>query len=429
MGTPDEPSTSIAPSTAAQLRRLPHNIWVVSLTSFLTDVSSEMLFNLLPLFLSSVLGVRTGVIGLIEGVAEATASLVNVGSGWLSDRLKMRKRLAVFGYALSTLAKPFLAGANRWGVVLGVRFADRFGKGLRTAPRDALVADSVDARRRGLAFGLHRASDTAGAVVGLGIAIWVLHATQRGLTSLTRGAFQTVVFFSLIPAAAAVFVLAVGAREVQPDARKPTIADSEEERGGGATRRGVHRAFAFFIVIVVIFTLGNSSNAFLILRAKSVGIPVIGVMAMMLVFNVVYALASTPAGVLSDRWGRRKVLMSGWTLYAVVYAGLALVGAAWQMWLCMAFYGLYHGMTEGAARAYVADLIASERRGAAYGFYGAAVGLAAFPASAIAGALWQGIGSWSGWGPSAPFWYGAVMALTAAVLLALFPRLVEGSFS
>lgn len=407
-----------------RFRQLPRNVWAVSLTSFLTDVSSEMLFNLLPLFLFSVLGVRTAVIGLIEGVAEASASLVKVGSGWLSDHLKARKSLAVLGYALSTFAKPFLLLANQWGAVLGVRFTDRVGKGLRTSPRDALLADSVGERHRGLAFGLHRAGDTAGAVVGLGIALWILYANQRGVASLTRKAFQMIVLLSLVPAVAAVIVLALGAREIRPVVREVDVEDGDQGEIGSGTAPAKRRSFNIFVLIVVIFTLGNSSDAFLVLRAQSVGVSVIGVMAMMLAFNVVYTLTSTPAGLLSDRWGRHRVLVSAWALYAFVYAGFALVGAAWQMWLAMAFYGLYYGMAEGVARAYVADLISSEHRGVAYGLYGGAVGLAAFPASAIAGVLWQGIGSWSGLGPSAPFWLGAGLALTAAGLLVLYPRVV-----
>jgi MFS family permease len=342
--------------------------------------------------------------------------------------MKARKSLAVLGYALSTFAKPFLLIANRWGLVLGVRFTDRVGKGLRTSPRDALLADSVEERQRGLAFGLHRAGDTAGAVVGLGIALWVLYMNQRGVASLTRDSFQMIVLLSLIPAVAAVIVLALGAREIRPTIRKAGVMGGSVEGIGRGAAAKARRGFNIFVLIVVIFTLGNSSDAFLILRAQSVGISVLEVMAMMLAFNVVYTMASTPAGLLSDRWGRRRVLISGWVLYALVYAGFALVGAAWQMWVVMGFYGLYYGMAEGAARAYVADLISSNRRGVAYGLYGAAVGLAAFPASAIAGVLWQGVGSWPGLGPSAPFWFGAVMALTAGVLLALLPRLVGGEF-
>jgi len=399
-------------STESRLR-IPRNVWVVTLTSFLTDVSSEMISNLLPLFLFTVLGVRTSMIGLIEGVAETTASLLKVFSGWFSDRLGRRKVLAVLGYGLSTVAKPFLYFATTWGWVLGVRFADRAGKGLRTAPRDALVADSVDERQRGLAFGLHRAGDTAGAFVGLLVALIVLLAAQH-TGDLERRTFQIVVLLSLIPAVLAVVVLALGAREV-----KVSGAGAERPR---LSLAGFDHRFRLFLGIVVLFTLGNSSDAFLILRAQSAGLSVAGVLGMMITFNLVYSLVSSPAGALSDRIGRRRLLVAGWLVYSVVYLGFSRATAGWQAWALMAVYGIYYGLSEGAAKAFVADLVPSERRGTAYGVYNAAIGLMALPASLVAGILWQGAGGWEGLGPGAPFLFGAVVALLAAVLLALLPE-------
>lgn len=393
-------------------RPLPRNVWVVTLTSFLTDISTEMITNLLPLFLFSVLGVRTGVIGLIEGVAETTASLLKVFSGWLSDRLGQRKALAVLGYGLSTAAKPFLYWATSWWWVLGVRFVDRVGKGLRTAPRDALVADSTGGEHRGLAFGLHRAGDTAGAVVGIGLALAVLSVGGRG-GELDRRVFQSVVLLSLVPATLAVAVLALGASE-------PRLITRETERPP-LSLRGLDRRFLLFLGVVVLFTLGNSSDAFLILRARAVGLSVAAVLGLMIVFNLTYALMSSPAGALSDRVGRRRLLVGGWLLYAVTYFGFARLTAGWQAWMWMAVYGVYYGMAEGTTRALVADLVSPERRGTAYGVYHAAVGLAAFPASLVAGVLWQGIGEWQGFGPSAPFVFGAALALAAALLLAALP--------
>jgi len=393
--------------------RIPRNVWVVTLTSFLTDVSSEMISNLLPLFLFTVLGVRTSMIGLIEGVAETTASLLKVFSGWFSDRLGRRKVLAVLGYGLSTVAKPFLYFATTWGWVLGVRFADRAGKGLRTAPRDALVADSVDERQRGLAFGLHRAGDTAGAFVGLLVALTVLLTAQH-TAALERRTFQIVVLLSLIPAVLAVVVLALGAREV-----KVSGAGAERPR---LSLAGFDRRFRLFLGIVVLFTLGNSSDAFLILRAQNAGLSVAGVLGMMITFNLVYSLVSSPAGALSDRIGRRRLLVAGWLLYAVVYLGFSRATAGWHAWALMGVYGIYYGLSEGAAKAFVADLVPSERRGTAYGVYNAAIGLMALPASLVAGILWQGAGGWEGLGPGAPFLFGAVVALLAAVLLAFLPE-------
>jgi len=391
------------------LRDLPRNVWVVTITSFLTDISSEMLINLIPLFLANVLGVRTGVIGLIEGIAETTASLLKVFSGWLSDRLGERKWLTVAGYALSTLAKPLLYFANTWAWVLGVRFADRVGKGIRTAPRDALIADSIDERHRGLAFGLHRAGDTAGALVGLVIVVVVVWVAQGGGLALTRATFQSVVLISVFPAALAVLVLALGARDVP--------ITGERQRPPSLSLRGFDVRFKRFLIIVVVFTLGNSSDAFLILRAQERGLSVLGVMLMLVTFNLVYTLVSGPAGALSDRIGRRRLIAGGWLAYGLIYLGFALAGTAWQVWLLFALYGVYYGMAEGAAKAMVADLVFPEGRGTAYGLYNAAVGLTAFPASLIAGLLWQGIGGWEGLGPRAPFLLGAATALIAVALL------------
>jgi MFS family permease len=403
----------------ASLRDLPRNVWVVTATSFLTDISSEMVINLIPLFLANVLGVRTGIIGLIEGVAETTASLLKIFSGWLSDRLGQRKWLTVTGYALSTLAKPFLYFATTWGWVLGVRFADRVGKGVRTAPRDALVADSIDERHRGLAFGLHRAGDTAGAVVGLVIALAVVWAAQGGGLALTRVTFQSVVLISILPAALAVLVLALGAQDV--------AVTGEGHRPPSLSLRGFDTRFQGFLLIVIIFTVGNSSDAFLILRAQERGLSVLGVMSMLVTFNLIYTLVSGPAGALSDHIGRRRLIVGGWLAYGLIYLGFALAGAVWQVWALFALYGVYYGVTEGTAKAMVADLVRPDQRGTAYGAYNSAVGLAALPASLIAGILWQGIGDWGGLGPSAPFIFGALLALMAVALLVLW--LPKGSRS
>jgi MFS family permease len=395
-------------------RRLPRNVWIVTATSFLMDISSEMIMNLLPLFLFNVLGVRTAAIGAIEGVAESTASLLKMFSGWLSDKLGKRKRLAVVGYAVSTVVKPFLYLVSTWGGVLAVRFGDRVGKGIRTAPRDALVADSVDERQRGIAFGLHRAGDTAGAVVGIGIALLILLATQRGAVELSRGSFQIIVLASMVPAILAVLVLALGARE--------TKIEGSRARPPKLSLAGFDRRFRYFLLVIVVFTLGNSSDAFLILRAQNAGLTVAGVLGMMLTFNLVYAVVSSPAGALSDRLGRRRFLVIGWLFYAVVYLGFAKATAGWHTWALMGVYGVYYGMTHGVAKAFVADLVPKERRGTAYGVYSAAVGVTALPASLIAGVLWQGVGGWSGFGPGAPFLAGAILALVATILLVLMPR-------
>jgi MFS family permease len=398
---------------STSLRRLPRNVWVVTATSFLTDISSEMLANLLPLFLANVLNTGTAVIGLIDGIAETTASLVKVYSGALSDKLGKRKWLTVAGYGLSTLAKPLLYFATAWGWVLGVRFADRIGKGIRTAPRDALVAGSIDEKQRGLAFGLHRAGDTAGAFFGLLIAALIIWLTQSGTAVLERHTFQVIVLASILPAVLAVLVLAAGAREVGEAGRSSLPALS---------LKGMDGRFKTFLLVVVLFTLGNSSDSFIILRAQERGLSLLQIMGMLLTFNLIYSLLSGPLGALSDRIGRRKLILGGWLAYALVYLGFALSRTGWQVWTLFGLYGVYYAAAEGTAKALIADLVPAERRGTAYGLFNAAVGLTAFPASAIAGVLWQGAFGWSGLGPSAPFFFGAGMALLAGIL---FWRLVR----
>ncbi|MEW5939688.1 MAG: MFS transporter [Chloroflexota bacterium] len=395
------------------LRRLHPNVWVVTATSLLTDISSEMIVYLIPLFLANVLGVRTAVIGLIDGVAETTASLLKIYSGALSDKLGKRKWLTVAGYSLSTLAKPFLYIANSWGWVLGVRFADRVGKGIRTAPRDALVADSIDSTQRGFAFGLHRAGDTLGAFLGLAGAAAIVGLTQSQADLLAPSTFRLAVLISVIPAVLAVIVLALGARDVakaNPSA-KPTLS-----------LKGFDKRFKIFLVIIVLFTLGNSSDSFIVLRGQERGLNVLQVILMVMTFNFIYAILAGPLGALSDKIGRRRLILFGWLAYGLVYLGLAFSQTGWQVWALFGLYGIYYAATEGVARALIADLVPESLRGTAYGLYAAAVGLTALPASVIAGVLWQGVGSWPGFGAPAPFAFGAAMSLLAGIL---FWRLVK----
>ena len=400
------------------IKQLPRNVWAVGFTSFFMDISSEMVVNVLPLFLSNVLGVQTSIIGLIDGIAEATASILKMFSGWLSDKMGGRKWLAVIGYGLSALFKPFYYFANTWGVVAGVRWADRVGKGIRTAPRDALVADSVDQKTRGLAFGFHRAMDTAGALLGIAIAALVVWLTQRNTLSLGQSTFKVIVLLSLLPALLAVLSLAVGAKEVAVKGERAAPKFSLKSMG---------KPFSIFLVIVSIFTLGNSSDSFLVLRAQNLGMSIFGILIMLIAFNLIYTLISTPAGSLSDRIGRRRLIIGGWLVYAVIYLGFAAAKTQWQVWVLYAAYGLYYGLAYGSANALVADLVPEHLRGTAYGTYNAVIGLLAFPASFIAGILWQGIGGWSGFGPSAPFLFGGTLAVIAALLMAFWMPSVETS--
>lgn len=401
----------------ARITNLPRNVWATSLTSFLMDISSEMVINLVPLFLANVLGARTYIIGLIEGLAESTASLLKLFSGWFSDRLRARKWLAVAGYGFSALVKPFFYIAGSWGVVAVVRWADRVGKGIRTAPRDAMVADSVDENQRGLAFGLHRAADTGGAVLGLLIALGVVWWTQSSQASLSLPAFRTIVLFSLVPAGLAVLSLAVLAKDV--------VVKSQRQAPRFALL-ALGKPFLIFMVIVSLFDLGNSSDAFLVLRAQERGLSVAGILALLVAFNLVYSLVSTPAGALSDRIGRRKLIIGGWLVYAAIYLGFGFVQTVWQISALYILYGLYYGLAYGTSKALIADLVPEEWRGTAYGTYNAILGLLDFPASLIAGLLWQGVGSWQGFGAPAPFLFGGSMALFAALLMAFWlPRVVR----
>jgi MFS family permease len=378
------------------------------------DISSEMVINILPLFLANVLGVRTGVIGLIEGVAESTSSVLKVFSGWFSDRLRARKWLAVAGYGISTLAKPFFYYANSWTTIAAVRWADRLGKGVRTAPRDALIADSVPEEDRGLSFGFQRAADTAGAMFGLLIALGVVWWAQSGALALGEATFRTVVLVSLLPAVLAVLALALGARDIPVRVARAMPRFALTSLG---------KPFLVFLLIVGLFDLGNSSDAFLVLRAQERGVSVTGILGMLVVFNLIYALLSTPAGALSDRLGRRTLIISGWLAYAAIYLGFGLARTAWQVWVLYAFYGVYYGLAYGTAKAMVADLVPEALRGTAYGTYNAVLGLLDLPASLIAGLLWQGIGAWEGFGAPAPFLFGAAAALLAALLMAFWlPR-------
>jgi MFS family permease len=385
---------------------LPRNVLIATLASLLTDVSSEMIVYLIPMFLSGVLQTPVAFIGLVKGIAETTTSFSKLASGYLSDRFQNRKRLVVLGYGLSTVVKGFLSVANTWSAVFAVRTLVRLGKDIRTAPRDALIADSVSETQRGAAFGFHRAGDTLGAFIGVGLAMLVVYLSQQ--STLSAETFRTVVLLSIIPAALAVMTLVVGIRE--PRALRPAAPVSKDKTRTSFHLRHLDKRFRFLLVVVALFTLGNSADAFIVLRAQERGASVLTVLAMVLTFNFVYTVAAQPLGNLSDKLGRNKVISVGWFLYAFVYLGLALAQTLWQVWVLWALYGLYYAFTEGALKALVADLVPKEQRGSAYGWLSGTTGLMALPASLIAGLLWQYVS------PSAPFLLGATLGVGAATL-------------
>ena len=387
------------------------NVFFLGLVSFLTDASSEMIFPLLPLFLRNVLATPYTVIGLIEGAAESIASLVRIFSGWLSDKLGRRKGLTILGYGLSTFAKPFMYIATTWGIAFGVRFADRVGKGIRSAPRDALIADSLTPEQRGKGFGLHRTMDTFGAMVGIISAVVIVFVLQKGNLELAPDTYQQLVLIGVIPAVLALFMFFF-VREP----RREISTDVSPRARPGRLLSGFDSRFKIFLGIIFLFSLGNSSDAFLILRAQSLGNPVLHILLMLVLFNFVYASVSTPAGILSDKLGRKRVILLGWVIYALVYLGFGLASASWQLWLLFALYGLYYGLAEGVARAFVADLVPVEKRGTAYGLFHGVVGITLLPASVIAGWLWQVVN------PAAPFLFGAGLAFLAMIGLLVLIR-------
>jgi len=390
------------------------NVFSLGLVSLLTDISSEMIFTLVPLFLSNVLGAATTVIGFISGLSESTDAIFRIFSGWFSDRIGKRKPLMLLGYGISTLAKPFMYLANSWGAVLAIRFSDRVGKGIRNSPRDALVADSVSAQERGRGFGLHRAMDTFGAFLGLAIAAIIIYQVQGGGLELSLGTYQWLVLVGVVPAVLAVLVLLFFVRE---SGKRPSLAGSSHiGLNSGGLRGGFDIRFKLFLAIMAIFTLGNSSDFFVILRAQNLEAPLIQVVLMLVVFNINYAAFAWPAGRLSDKLGRRRVITLGWAIYALVYLGFALASSLWQIWLLFAAYGIYYGIVEGVARAFVADLVPEERRGTAYGLYHGVVGLTLLPASLIAGWLWDSFN------PAAPFYFGAGLAFLAMLGIMGFIR-------
>lgn len=376
------------------------NVLALAVVSFLTDASSEIIAPLLPLFLASTLGASARTIGLIEGGAESIASLLKLASGWWSDRSHRRKPLIVFGYAVASLVRPLVGLAQTSTQVLAIRFTDRVGKGVRGAPRDALLAASTLPEFRGRAFGFHRAADHAGAVVGPLIAI----ACLAGLGMSVRHVFLV----AAIPGALAVLVAIMAIKDT------PAPAQRDEARVVSAAlplASALPPTFAQVMVPVALFTLGNSTDAFLILRANQLGVSVALIPLLWVVLHLVKSASSTPGGALSDRVGRRPLIVAGWCVYAVVYAGFALASSAWHAWLLFAFYGVVFGLSEGAEKALIADLVPPTHRGRAFGWYHATIGVAALPASLLFGAVWDRYGARNA------FLMGAALAVSAAVLL------------
>lgn len=385
---------------------LGRNVYALAAVSFFTDASSEMIYPLLPIFLTTTLAASPAFLGVIEGAAETTASLLKLASGWWSDRVRRRKPLIVAGYSIASLARPLIAVAQSAGHVLAIRIADRVGKGIRGAPRDALIADSVDESVRGRAFGFHRAADHFGAVVGPLVAYAVLTWMHLPL--------RQVFLLAAIPGAIAVAITIFVVREQGSAPRQRGAVQLPSEVTPTSDVRLPGRFWAALASITA-FTLGNSTDAFLLLRATELGVPVALTPILWAALHVVKSSTSTSGGALSDRIGRKPTVIAGWVLYAIVYLSFAHATESWQAWALFLVYGIYFGLAEGPERALVADVVPSARRGTAFGWYNLSIGVAALPASAIFGLLWQRMGH------ATAFHFGAATAVIACVMLAMVP--------
>jgi len=386
----------LAMNRTQRLFGLDRNVFLLGVVSLLTDVSSEMIYPLIPVFLTTVLGAGMEFVGLVEGIAESTASLLKIISGWISDRLGMRKRLALGGYSLSAVSRPLMAAATAGWHVLAVRVADRVGKGIRTSPRDALIAALSGSEERGRSFGFHRGMDHAGAIIGPLIAFGMLSSLGWG--------YRTIFWWAFFPGLLSVAVILWGVSE-----RAPTAGNGSDMSAPLRLSLGpFDRRFRIFLLLVGLFTLGNSSDAFLILRAQQGGVPVVHLPLLWITLHITKMTSSFPAGILSDRIGRRGLILSGWFLYALVYLGFATATSLWQIWGLFLVYGIYFGLTEGVEKAMIADLVPESHRGTAYGLYHGTIGLTALPASLIMGFLWETVGI------RAAFGFGAAMAVFAA---------------
>lgn len=383
---------------------LPRNVVALSSVALLNDVSSEIIYPLLPAFLALSLGASPFAIGIIEGFAESIASLLKLISGWLSDRSGKRKLPVLAGYAIAAVTRPVLGFVNSWPQVLAVRLTDRVGKGIRGAPRDALIAESVDPRERGFAFGFNRAADHLGAVIGPAVGFVLLWLLATNSQRPTVAEYQWVFLFASVPVIAG---LLIGVFLVNERPHEP----SKHADPPRLSLAGFDGNFKWFLVVIALFTLSNSTDAFLLLRAADAGISPVMLPLLWMVLNISKVVFSLIGGDLSDRLGRKTLIIGGWLVYACVYAGFAFVDTAWQAWALFMIYGAYFGMTEGVEKAFVADMVPESRRGTAYGLYNLAFGITVFPASLLFGLAWTQLG------PATAFLASAAVSILAILLL------------
>ncbi|MCD6547611.1 MAG: MFS transporter [Nanoarchaeota archaeon] len=371
------------------------NVIALGWVSFLMDTSSEMIFPILPLFLANVLGIPKAFIGIIEGIAESSSSVLKVFSGWLSDKIRKRKSLILLGYGLSAVTKPLFALSTNIFEVFSARFIDRLGKGIRDAPRDALISESV--KKKGKWFGFHRMMDTSGAVLGTILAFFLLKWFVKE--------YRSVFWIATIPAFLAVFVVLFFVKDVKHKISKKLKL----------SLKGFSKSYKMFILTSIVFNLGNFSYAFFILRAENLGVSNVLIPIIYLVYNIFYAVFSMPAGILSDKFGRKRLLMIGYLIFALTCFSFAFINLPIFAWILFAFYGIQIAIVNGVSRAFVSDLSPQNKKGTAMGIYHTSVGLSLLPASVIAGALWDFFGV------TATFLYGGILGILASILI-LFVR-------
>ena len=379
------------------------NVFALGLVSFFNDIASEMIYPIVPIFLTSVLGAPVAIVGLIEGIAESTASILKVVSGWLSDKFQRRKPFVVAGYSFSAISKIILSLAFSWLFVLIARFIDRFGKGTRTSARDALIAESSENSVRGRAFGFHRALDTLGAVVGPMVALLAIHFLDNN--------FRLIFFLAFIPAFIGILLLLFFVKEKKKEANSSSTFHFNWHN--------LDPSFKIFLLISFIFALGNSSDAFLILRAQNLGLSISMVVLVYVLFNFTYAIFSMPAGIISDRIGPKKVLLTGFLLFSALYLLFGLAHSSFLLWFLFPVYGMYMALTEGVGKAYISNLVPLEKIGTSFGAYQTTIGLCTFFASLIAGILWTYIGV------MAPFLFGSIMAAISALLFVILEKKIK----
>ncbi|MBE3089790.1 MAG: MFS transporter [Actinobacteria bacterium] len=397
------------------------NIYLLGAVSFFNDFASEMIYPLIPVFINSVLGLGAAFIGIIEGIAETTNSLIKLFSGYFSDKFNKRKAFVIAGYTISNLLRPLIGIVSSWGGLLFLRFSDRVGKGIRTAPRDALIGDCAPAQRRGFAFGFHRSMDHLGAVVGSLVASLILYVFLLDI--------RKVFLLSIIPGIIAILIIIFGVKEVtrKINGQKKSLGtnaikggNSDTKKDGKIVKKSILNfrefktlggRFSYFLSILVIFALGNSTDAFLLLRASDLGIKTAAIPLLWAVHHISKAIFSTLGGHISDKLGRKTMIICGWVVYFLTYFGFAFANVPYMIWVLFVFYGLFFGFTEGVEKAFVCDMVPKDNLGTAYGFYNLAIGLSALPASLIFGFVWKVFSF------KAAFIMGACIAAVALIML------------